>query len=108
MVGTTSTSSPSSEIELGTTWKSSLPVVVFGEIALVPPQKCGHIVRHDVNLAADGQRFPGINASKAEVGMDASGHALKQFLVRLPGGGEDQPFVGAEATDQSIIGLQFA
>src|SRR5689334_7237150 len=54
----------------------------------------------------DGLLLAGGQAAEAKVGMQAAGHALEQFLIRLGGHGEYHFFVSAEAADESVTGRE--
>ena len=49
----------------------------------------GSIVFHEVDFAFDLFGLVGLEAAEAEIGVEAAGDALKEFLVGFPGGGEE-------------------
>ena len=46
----------------------------------------------------------GLEAGDAEVGVEAGGDALEEFLVGFEGDGEEFFVVGGEAADQAVVG----
>ena len=79
---------------------------MLGEVRRVATEEGGHVVGEKVDSPADFLFLAGIQAADPEVGVQAARDALEEFLVGLPGGGEDERVVAAEATDQAIAGDQ--
>ena len=71
---------------------------VFG----VAGKEGGHIVRDEVDFSFDGFRLAWLQSTDTEVGVEASGHALEEFLMRLKGDGKELFFIAAEAADEPI------
>jgi hypothetical protein len=66
-------------------------ILVFGIVALVAFEQGRDIGGDQIDLAPDGTDLAGMQAPQAEIRMKAAGDALKEFLIRLPSGGEYRP-----------------
>ena len=67
------------------------------KIAFITCYQCLDVVVHDVNLPVDVQCLAWLYTREPEIGMEASAHPLKQFLVWLPSNAKN-PFVVATET----------
>ena len=77
---------------------------LFGEIGVVAGEEGGDVGGEDVDFAVDLFLFARGEAADAEVAVETGGDALEEFLIGLPGGGEEGFAVGGEAADQAVAG----
>ena len=78
---------------------ANLRFLALREIAFVPFQQRGDVVRHDINLSVNPASFARPQPAKPEVRVDAPRDSLEQFLAGFPGGRKDEFLVGAETAD---------
>jgi len=76
------------------------------EVMPVAAKEFRNVVGQQIDFPADGFGLVGFDAPKTEVGVEATSDALEEFLVRLPGGGEDEGVVPGKATDETVAGSQ--
>ena len=62
---------------------------MLGEILDVAFLEGGSIILHEVNFTSDLFGLVGLEAAEAEIGVEAAGDALEEFLVGFPSGGEE-------------------
>ena len=76
------------------------------EVASVTAKEFRNIVGQQIYFPADGFGLVGLNAPESKVAMEATSHALKEFLVRLPCGGKNEGIIPGKATDKTMTGSQ--
>ena len=81
--------------------------LMLREILFVADLERRDVVLDQIDLAANSFSLAGLETADAEVGMQAAGDALEEFLVWLRSHGKDHLFVGAEASNESIAGNLF-
>ena len=76
--------------------------LMAGKVSAIARLQFREIGRHQVDLAADRLGLAGLQAADSKVGMEADDDALKQLLIRLPGGRHQLLAVSRDAADQTI------
>ena len=71
---------------------------------MVSLEQCFFVVFDDVDFAANLERLSRLEAAQPKVTVQTANDALKQFLIRLEGCGENHPVVRAVTTDQPVAG----
>src|SRR5262249_40521017 len=66
---------------------------LLGKSSLLALDELRPVGRNDIEFGANPLRFAGCQPTHAEIAVDARDHALKNFLIRLPGDGHDLLFI---------------